>query len=121
MVDGDEFGEGGSPRFEAAWERYLVAEQRSLVARTEGILKRVLGEALPGESQEELDRWIEEDRTLAGQGMVELMDEEGETYHKHIDELDSRDASLGDPPACHGLKMRPVGSPIPNNKVPPTG
>ena len=27
MPHGDGIGEGGSPRFEAAWERYLMAEQ----------------------------------------------------------------------------------------------
>ena len=250
MLDGDGSGDGRPPRFEAAWERYLMAEQRALLARAEGILERALGQALPGESQEKRDRWAEEDRTLAGEGLVELMDEKGETYHKHIDELDwwdvadrvradtarykwlamrrqernrarrrspplssrqlailkgaarglsnrliaervhlaeatvkrhlaniyaqigvrsrgeavakgvaegwlalediahdgapsvaaggryrcvaegcsrevlvvrdSRDSALEDPPACHGLKMRPLGSPVPRNKIPPT-
>ena len=77
----------GSPRFEVAWERYLIAEQRALLASAEGILGRFLVKALPGESQEELDRTAEEDQRLAREGLVELMDEEGETYHKHIDEL----------------------------------
>jgi len=45
--DGSEIA-GGSPRFEAAWERYMIAEQRALVASTEGILARSLGKALPG-------------------------------------------------------------------------
>ena len=77
----------------AAWERFLMAEQRALVARAEGILSRVLGEALAGESQEELDLWSEEDRRLARQGLVELMDEQGNTYRKHIDELEPWDAA----------------------------
>ena len=68
MQDGGRSGEGGPPRFEAAWERYLMAEQRALLARTEGILKRALGDALPGESQEELERWAEEDRSLGRRG-----------------------------------------------------
>jgi DNA-binding CsgD family transcriptional regulator len=94
MLDGDGSGlAGGSPRFEAAWERYLIAEQRALVARAEGILGRFLVKALPGESQEELDRTAEEDRSLAREGLVELMDEEGETYHKHIDELEVWDVA----------------------------
>ena len=87
MKDDDGGRPGGHPRFESAWKRYLIAEQRALVARAEGILARSLGSALPGESQEELDRWAEEDQRLAGEGLVELMDEQGETYHKHIDEL----------------------------------
>lgn len=52
-----------------------------------------MGEALPGESQEELERWAEEDRSLAREGMVELMDAEGQTYHKHIDGLDPWDVA----------------------------
>jgi DNA-binding CsgD family transcriptional regulator len=76
-----------------AWERYLIAEQHALVARAEGILACSLVEALPGETQEELDRTAEEDRRLAREGLVELMDEEGETYHKHLDELDSWDVA----------------------------
>jgi hypothetical protein len=94
VVDGDGSGfAGGSPRFEAAWERYLIAEQRALVARAEGIMGRFLVKALPGESQEELDRIAEEDRSLAREGLVELMDEDGETYHKHIDELEVWDVA----------------------------
>jgi hypothetical protein len=72
---------GGSSRFEAAWERYLIAEQRAPVARAEGILARSLVEALPGESQEELDRIAEEDKRLAREGLLQLMDEKGEPYH----------------------------------------
>jgi hypothetical protein len=94
VLDDDGSGiAGGSPRFEAAWERYLIAEQRALVARAEGILGRFLVKTLPGESQEEIDRTAEEDRSLAMEGLVELMDEEGETYHKHIDELDPWDVA----------------------------
>jgi hypothetical protein len=94
MLDDDGSGlVGESPRFEEAWERYLMAEQRALVARAEGILGRFLVKALPGESQEELDRTAEEDRRLAREGFVELMDEEGHTYHKHKDELDPWDVA----------------------------
>jgi DNA-binding CsgD family transcriptional regulator len=92
----NEKGVGGRERrkwAEAAWERFLLAEQRALVARAEGILGRALVEVLPGESREELDRWAEEDWRLAKDGMVELMDEEGETYHKHVDELEPWDVA----------------------------
>jgi hypothetical protein len=77
----------------AAWERYLLAEQRALLARAQGILARALLQALPEESREELDRWAQEDRRLAKEGFVELMDEEGEIYHKHIDEPDPWDVA----------------------------
>ena len=79
-------------RYEAARERFLLAEQRALVARAEGILERALGEALPGESREGLRRWAEEDQRLAKEGLVELMNERGETYYRHIDELEPWDA-----------------------------
>jgi hypothetical protein len=71
----------------------LIAEQRALVARAEGILARSLGEALPEESREELERIAEEDQRLAKEGLVELIDEAGETYHKHIDVLDEWDVA----------------------------
>jgi len=93
MNDRDVWGRERRQRSEAAWERFLLAEQRALVARAEGILARGLGEALPEESREELDRWAEEDRRLAREGLVELMDEEGKTYHRHIDELEPWDVA----------------------------
>lgn len=83
----------GQPSFESAWGRYLIAEQRALVARAEGILARSLGAVLPGESQEEFDRWAEEDRSLTRKGLVELMNEEGETCHKHVDDLEPWDVA----------------------------
>ena len=79
--------------YEASWERFLLAEQRALVDRAEGILARDLGKVLPGESKEELDRWAEEDQRLARQGLIELMDEEGNTYHRHIDALEPWDVA----------------------------
>ena len=94
---------------EAAWERYLLAEQRALLARAQGILARALVEALPEESREELDRWAQEDRRLAREGFVELLDEEGEFYHKHIDELapwDVADRLRADTARSDWLAMR---------------
>ena len=85
MHDDDDRAEGRVPvDFEAAWARYMIAEQRALVARAEGILATALAKALPEESREEEDRIAQEDQRLAKE---ELRDEEGETYHKHIDEL----------------------------------
>ena len=72
---------------EIAWERFMDAERASLVARAGGNLARALRRALPEESQEKLDRMAEEDRRLAREGLVPLMDEDGGIYHKHVDKL----------------------------------
>jgi hypothetical protein len=77
--------------FEDSWACYVIAEQRALVARTEGILAQALAKELAEESREELDRIAQEDQRLAKEGMVELRNDEGESYHKHIDELDQWD------------------------------
>ena len=91
-MKGDESAEVRVPRaFWEVWASYMLAEQRALVARAEGILAHALAKALPGESREEPDRWDEEDRRTAKEGLVELMDEEGKTYHLHIDELEPED------------------------------
>jgi hypothetical protein len=45
-----------SRNFEQAWARYMLAEQRALVARAEGILAKALAKTLPEDSREELDR-----------------------------------------------------------------
>ena len=94
MHDDTEGTEVGVPKdSEDAWARYMIAEQRALVARAEGVLARSLGEALPEESQEELERIAQEDQRLAKEGLVELLDKEGETYHRHIDELEPWDVA----------------------------
>jgi hypothetical protein len=49
-----------------------------------------LGKTLPGESQEELDKLIREDRRRAEEGLVEVL-REGEKLLKHIDELTPED------------------------------
>jgi hypothetical protein len=70
---------------------------------------RALVQALPEESREELDRLAQEDRRLAKEGLVELMDEEGEIYHKHIDELapwDVADRLRADTARSDRLAMR---------------
>jgi hypothetical protein len=59
--------------------------------RAQGILAHALTKALPGESQEDLDRWAKEDQRLAREGLVELMDEQGDIYHLHIEELKAED------------------------------
>ena len=90
MYDG-RTGIRGTMNFDEAWSRFMIAEERSLMNRAEGILAYALARALPEESQEELDRWAKEDQRLAREGLVELMDEQGEIYHLHIDELSPED------------------------------
>ena len=71
----------------------MAAERKALEKRKAGILARAIGEDLPGESREELDRMAEEDRRLAQEGLVPLMNGEGEIRHKHVDELKSADVT----------------------------
>jgi len=72
------------------WEQYMEVERRELEQRRNGHLGRALGRALPGESQEELERIAEEDRRKAEQGLVELRSGD-EVWYKHIDELTRED------------------------------
>jgi hypothetical protein len=46
------------------WEKFLAGEREALVGRANGRLAYALRTTLPGESREELDRLIEEDRRL---------------------------------------------------------
>lgn len=68
----------------------MEVERRELEDRKNGELAKVLGEALPGESQEELDRLAVEDREKAEKDLVELRRGE-EVWFKHIDELTRED------------------------------
>lgn len=72
------------------WERYMEIERQELEDRKNGELESALGPALPGESQEEVDRLAREDREKAEQGLVGLGDGE-EVWYKHIDELTFED------------------------------
>ena len=73
------------------WEMFLAGEMEALVGRANGRLAYALRTALPGESREELDRLIEEDRRLAQTGLVTLMADDGAVSHKHVDELTPED------------------------------
>jgi hypothetical protein len=77
------------------WEQYMEVERRELEQRRTGQLGRALGRALPGESQEELQRIAEVDRRKAEEGLVELRSGD-EVWYKHIDELtrDDRPARI---------------------------
>jgi hypothetical protein len=69
------------------WEIFMSGERKTLVERANGRLGYALCTTLPGESREELDRLIEEDRRLAQTGLVSLVAEDGTVSHKHVDEL----------------------------------
>ena len=53
----------------------MRAERHALEARKVGNFARTLAKALPDESPEELERFVREDRRLAREGLVPLMDE----------------------------------------------
>jgi hypothetical protein len=73
------------------WEIFMSGERKTLVERANGRLGYALRTTLPGESREELDRLIEEDRRLAQAGLVSLMAEDGAISHKHVEELRPED------------------------------
>jgi hypothetical protein len=72
------------------FDAFIDAERLRLQQHVQGKLAAALGHALPGESQEELDRIAAEDQRLAQQGMVKLKVGENVSY-KHIDELTRED------------------------------
>ena len=78
-------------RDDEAWERFIEAERRRLDDRRAGHLARLLDEALPGESAEELRLLAWEDQRRAQEGLVELKSPGGEVSYKHIDELTLED------------------------------
>jgi hypothetical protein len=71
---------------ERRWEDFLEGERRGLEARRRGQLRRDLGDVLPGESPEYIERLGREDQRRAQEGLVEIM-KEGEPLYKHIEEL----------------------------------
>src|SRR5215210_219706 len=77
------------------WEKYMEVEHREVEQRRSGQLGRALGRALPGESQEELEKIAEEDQRKVEEGLVELRSGD-EVWYKHIDELtrDDRPARI---------------------------
>ncbi|HEX5701320.1 MAG TPA: hypothetical protein VFX77_11775 [Rubrobacter sp.] len=80
---------------EELWEQYMEVEHRELEQRRNGQLGRALGRALPGESQDELERIAEEDQRRAERGLVELRISD-EVWYKHIVEItrDDRQARI---------------------------
>lgn len=72
------------------FDEFIDMERARLQEHAQGKLAEALGHALPGESQEELDRTAAEDQRLAQQGMIKLKVGESVSY-KHIDELTRED------------------------------
>ena len=83
-------GEESHDTHQKLWEQYMEVERKELEQRRTGQLGRALGRALPGESQEELDRIAEEDQRKAEEGLVELRSGD-EIWYKHIDEITRED------------------------------
>ena len=72
------------------FDEFMETERARLQEHASGKMARALGHALPGESQEELERIALEDQRLAQEGMVKLKIDETISY-KHIDELTCED------------------------------
>jgi hypothetical protein len=81
-------GEESRKTHQELWEQYMEVDRRELEQRRSGQLGQALGLALPGESQEELQRKAE-------RGLVELRSGD-EVWYKHIDEItrDDRQARI---------------------------
>ena len=96
--------EDSEERHRRAWERFVAAERREVEVRRDGHLLKVLGvPILPGETRAELESIGEEDRFLAEQGLVEMKNARGDTYHKHVDELVPADRT--DRARAHGARV----------------
>jgi hypothetical protein len=82
---------GSQPRPEHdTWDEFIEMERARLQEHASGKMANALGHALPGESQQELDRIAAEDQRLAQKGIVKLKVGE-EIHYKHIDELTRED------------------------------
>jgi hypothetical protein len=83
-------GHRTKPEQHDTFDQFLEMERKRIQEHAQGKLARALGHALPGESQEELERIAAEDQCLAQEGMAKL--KVGEQIHyKHIDELTRED------------------------------
>jgi hypothetical protein len=75
---------------EAAWERFMQEELRELELRKGGQLARLLGQALPGEPPEALERLALEDQRQAEEGLVALISK-GKVSYKYLAKLSPED------------------------------
>jgi hypothetical protein len=69
---------------------FMDMERGRLQQHAQGKMADAIGRALPGESQEELDRIAQKDQRLAQEGMVPLKVGD-EIRYKHIDALTRED------------------------------
>jgi hypothetical protein len=69
-----------------AWERDMRLERELLAQRRDGKLAKAIGNALLGESPQDLEGMAREDRSKAEEGLVTLL-WGGQLFYKHIDEL----------------------------------
>ena len=83
-------GDRPKPEQHDTFEQFMELERKRLQEHASGKLARALGHALPGETQEELERIALEDQRLAQEGMVKLKVGE-EIHYKHVDELTRED------------------------------
>jgi hypothetical protein len=74
----------------AAWKSFVQEELRELELRKAGQLAGLLGEPLPGESPEALQRLAFEDRRQAEEYLVALMSN-GKVFYKHLEKLTQED------------------------------
>jgi len=72
------------------FDQFMEIERARIQEHAQGKMARALGHALPGESQDELERIAAEDQRLAQEGMVKLK-VGGDIHYKHIDELTRED------------------------------
>ena len=83
-------GHRPKPEQHDTFEQFMEMERARLQEHAQGKLARALGHALPGESQQELERIAVEDQRLAQEGMTKLKVGE-EIHYKHIEELTRED------------------------------
>ena len=73
------------------WQEFMRMERRRLDERRKGKLREVLGEPMPGETLEQLDRIGKEDRLRAGHGMVAIIGADGRASYRYIGALGGDD------------------------------
>jgi hypothetical protein len=89
LPEGEHVGDRPKPEHDT-FDEFMEMERARLQEHAQGKMARALGYALPGESQQELNRIAAEDQRLAQEGIVKL--KLGDSVHyKHIDELTRED------------------------------
>jgi hypothetical protein len=83
-------GHRPKPEQHDTFDQFMELERARLQEHAQGKLAHALGHAMPGESQEELERIAAEDQRLSQEGMVKLKVGE-EIHYKHVDELTRED------------------------------